>query len=151
MATAENVEWNPYSEDFLQLKQAYDTSFHIPLTKRAMNFISSQEHEIIDSIQQNTVQVSTIKLAKPQLYVLPEELAHKWAVGKTMAEDTIHATNQKFIRSALHPIDHRYRTRNVMLKYDSLNCSFTSDTFFASTGSLVRNTCGQLFISDFQN
>jgi hypothetical protein len=50
-----------------------------------------------------------------------------------MAEETIQATTQKFIRSALHPIDHRYRTRNIMLKYNSLNCSFTSDTFFAST------------------
>jgi hypothetical protein len=87
--------------------------------------------------------------SNPQLHVQPEELAQRWAVGKTMAEDTIQATMQKFIRSALHPIDRRYRTRNLMLKYNSLNCSFTSDTFFSSTRSLVRNTCGQLFISDF--
>lgn len=41
------------------------------------------------------------------------------------------------------------RTRNIILKYNSLNCSFTSDIFFASTQSLVRNTRGQIFISDF--
>ncbi len=84
ITTAENVEWNPYSEEFSQLEQAYGTPFHIPLTKRAMNFILSQEHEIIDSIQQNMGQVSTIKSAKPRLYVPPEELiAYKWAVGET--------------------------------------------------------------------
>jgi hypothetical protein len=30
------------------------------------------------------------------------------SIGKVMAEDTIQATTQKFIRSALHPTDHRY-------------------------------------------
>jgi hypothetical protein len=51
LATIKNVEWNLYSEVCLLLEQAYYTSFCIPLTKRAMNLKSSQEHEIIDSIR----------------------------------------------------------------------------------------------------
>ncbi len=78
-----------------------------------MSFISSQEHEIIDSIQAN---ISIFQVCQSTVLMQPEELAHKWAVGKTMAEDTVNATTHKFIRSALHPIDCRYRTRNVMLK-----------------------------------
>jgi hypothetical protein len=61
----------------------------------------------------------------------------------------VKATTQKFIRSAVHPIDRRFCTRNTALKYNSLNCRFTSDTFFASTPSIFRNTCAQLFMSDF--
>jgi hypothetical protein len=145
-ATAENLEWNQYSDEFAQNEASYDGSLRIPMTRRAMNYISSNEHEIIDTIQEDMYCINAIQSSKPQLYVQPEELAHKWAIGKVMAEDTIKATTQKFIRRSLHPIDRRYRTRNTMLKSKSLNCSFT---FFASTRSLVRNTCGQLFISDF--
>ena len=130
IATAENMEWNPYSEDFAKQELSYDTVKRIPMERRAMNYICSQEHEIIDSIQAN---ISAMQSSNPQLHVQPEELAQRWAVNKMMAADTIQATTQKFIRSALHPIDRRYRTRNLMLKYNSLNCSFTSDTFFSST------------------
>ena len=86
---------------------------------------------------------------RQDLYVKPKELASKWAIGPNLAEATVKATTKKFIRSAVHPIDRRFRTRNTALKYNSLNCRFTSDTFFASTPSILRNTCAQLFMSDF--
>jgi hypothetical protein len=125
-ATAENIEWNPYSQDFAKQKLSYDTVTRILMVKRALNYIFSQEHEMIYSIQAN---ISAMKSSNPQLHAQPEELAQRWAVGKTMAENMIQATTKKFIRSALHPIDRRYRTKNLILKYNSLYCSFTSNTF----------------------
>jgi hypothetical protein len=77
------------------------------------------------------------------------ELAQKWAIGQAVAKETIKATKQNFIRSALHPIERRFRTKQVMLKYNRLNCKFYSDMFFSDQQSILSNKCGQLFVSDF--
>ncbi len=89
------------------------------------------------------------KISNNYLYVKPHELAAKWAIGTNLAEATVKVITQKFLRRAVRQVDRRFCTRNAALKYNSLNCRFTSDTFFASTPSILRNTCAQLFMSDF--
>jgi hypothetical protein len=69
---------------------------------------------------------------KKQLFVDGVELAKKWAVGRKLTEDTIKASTQLFIHSAIHPIEQRFKTKNTTLRYNHLNCRFTSDTFFAN-------------------
>ena len=59
------------------------------------------------------------------------------------------ATSQKFIRNHLHPIESRFKTKNMTLKYNHLKCHFSTDTFFLNVKSVLQNTCGQLFITDF--
>jgi hypothetical protein len=58
-------------------------------------------------------------------------------------------TTQNYICSAIHPIECRFRMKNITLKYNHLNCKFYSDTFFAQKPSLLQNTCAQLFVSEF--
>jgi hypothetical protein len=115
---------------------------------RNISYLTSENPEICDTIVYN-LNSSSIQTSNKDLYVKPKELASKWAIGPNLAEATVKATTQRFIRSAVHPIDKRFRTRNTALKYNALNCRFTSDTFFATTPSILRNTCAQLFMSDF--
>ncbi len=103
-ATAENLEWNPYSDKFAQNEASYDGSLRIPITRRAMNYVSSNEHEIIDTIQQDMQCINAIQTSKPQLYVQPEELAHKWAIGKVIAEVTIKATTRSLSGALCIPL-----------------------------------------------
>ncbi len=49
----------------------------------------------------------------------------------------------------MRPIDRNFRARNTTLNYNALNCRFTSDTFFASTPTFLKNTRAQMFIGDF--
>ena len=77
------------------------------------------------------------------------ELASRWSIGIKDAHETVNATTQKFILNALHPIERRFQTKNAMLRYNNLNCQFSSDTFFSNVKSLLQNTCAQLFVTDF--
>jgi hypothetical protein len=52
-ATAENIEWNPYSEEFAQQESSYDVSLRIHIERRDMIYTSISEHEIIDKIQKD--------------------------------------------------------------------------------------------------
>ncbi len=147
-ATAENVEWEPYSLSFEEEENACKEEPRIPMIHRHMHYLSTENHDISDTIIQNA-DYSSLITEKKTLYVASEELARKWAIGTTLAEATIKATTQRFIQSSIHPIDRPYWTKNTNLKYNVLNCRFTSDTFFSSTPSILRNTCAQLFMSDF--
>jgi hypothetical protein len=93
--------------------------------------------KICDTVEYN-LNSSSIHASNKELYVEPNELAAKWAIGTKLAEAAVIATTQKVIRSAVHPIDRQFHTRNTALKYNSLNCCFTSDTFLASTLSILR-------------
>jgi hypothetical protein len=146
VATAENIEWEPYSEEFEANERVYNISDMV--SSRQLNSMPTEYPEIADTIDAK-LNFSSLTTEQKKLYVSPEELAKRWAVGKNLAEATVKATTQSFIRANLHPIDRRYRTKNLSLKYNTLHYRFTSDTFFSSTPSILRNTCAQLFMSDF--
>jgi hypothetical protein len=84
-----------------------------------------------------------------RLKVGAEELSKKWAIGQQIANDTIKASTQSFIRSAVHPIERRYRTKNNTLRYNHLNAIFRSDTMFANLRSIAGHTMAQGFCTDF--
>ena len=77
--------------------------------------------------------------------VSPEELSRKWRVGNNTARETLKATTQRGIRTAVHPLTRRYRTDHFLLRYRRLNTQFYSDTVFATTKSLKGNKCAQVF------
>jgi hypothetical protein len=88
-------------------------------------------------------------LDKKNLFIQEQELATNWGIGLKDASNTVKATTQLFIRSLLHPIERRFRTKNIALRYNQLKCRFYSDTFFLSIKSFINNTCAQLFVTDF--
>jgi hypothetical protein len=87
--------------------------------------------------------ISLVKLDNKNLFIQEQQLAINWGIGLTEASNTLKVTTQKFIRSALHPIERRFRTKNVALRYNSLKCRFYSDTFFSGVKSVSQSTCAQ--------
>jgi len=83
-----------------------------------------------------------------RLQATSEDLSKRWAVGKQVASDTVKATTQAFIRSAVHPIEHRFKTKNATLRYNHLRSTFYSDTMFSNTRSVLGNSMAQLFTND---
>ncbi len=146
-ATSETIEWEPYSTCFEEQEQGSEQPTLIPIAQRNIIYLASEDYEISDTIERK-LNSSSIKTNSNEFYVKPEDLAAKWDFGKSLAEAKIKATTKCYTRSAVHPIDRHFRTRNTTLKHNALNCRFTSDTFTASTPSILRNTCAQLFISD---
>ena len=89
--------------------------------------------------------VSAIGSKTRHSIVSPEELSRKWRVGINTARETLKATTQRGIRTAVHPLTRRYRTDHFSLRYRRLNTQFYSDTVFATTKSLKGNKCAQVF------
>lgn len=77
-------------------------------------------------------------------------LAKTWAIGQSIARETLRSTTQNFIKSALYPIEHCFWPKQVMLKYNRLNCKFYSDTFSSDKISVSGNKCCQLSVSEFR-
>jgi len=78
-----------------------------------------------------------------------QTLASNWGISLVEAVSTLKATTQKFIRSVLHSIERRFRTKNVALQYNHLKCRLYSNTFFSGIKSSLQNTCAQVFVTDF--
>jgi hypothetical protein len=93
----------------------------------------------------DTRAVSLLGSKTRHLVVTAEELSRKWRVGINTARQTLKATTQRGIRTAVHPLTRRYRTDHFSLRYRRLNAQFYSDTVFATTKSLKGNKCAQVF------
>lgn len=55
--------------------------------------------------------ISLVKLDNKNLFIQEQQLATNWGIGLTEASNTLKVTTQKFIRSALHHIERRFRTK----------------------------------------
>ena len=75
----------------------------------------------------------------------PELIARKWGIGLEKAKQTLKATTQLAVRSAVLPLTRRYRTDLMSQRLRRLNCRFYTDTLFSKHKSIEGNTCGQLF------
>ena len=144
-------EWNPYSGHFKELEDEINTS----ISAFKISAMSVEYSERSDDLMANLsnedqkLNVSLTNVKSKRLFIQDQDLAIKWGIGVKDAENTVKATTQRFIRSAVHPVERRFRTKNVALRYNHLNCRFNSDTFFSNVKSSQLNTCGQLFITDF--
>jgi hypothetical protein len=149
--TSEHIEWEPYSPHFAN--QENMLANHNTNKIMAITSINVEHDEIYDKLlhfeQHTNRNLSANTMIKKRLFVEEKELSRKWAVGNKVAEDTIKATTQSFIRSSLHLIKRRFKTKNVTLRYNHIGCRFTSATFFSAKPSLLKKTCGQLFMTEF--
>lgn len=135
-------EWDPNSNSFENLEEEMKSKINIS----SLDVNYCEHHDILIS---NLNRVHATKTLDKKLFVKNEELARRWAIGIKDAENTVKTTTQKFIRSAIHPIERRFRTKQLALRYNNLNCRFNSDTFFSNVTSILGNTCAQLFITEF--
>jgi hypothetical protein len=120
--TSENV-WNPYASTYQELEETSYT----------------------DNIMLKLSEIMDLNTKEKTLFLSNQQLAQNWAVPILVAHDTLKATTQEFIRSSLHPVEQRYRTKNIMLKYNRLqNSKFILTLSFQivlpSLGTLVDNS-----------
>ncbi len=84
-------------------------------------------------------------------YVDALMLAKQWGIRVETATRTLNATTQLAIRQAIHPIQGRFRTEVMQLRYPRLggrHGRFYTDTFFAKTPSLGGAKMAQVYMND---
>ena len=75
----------------------------------------------------------------------PEELSRKWGVGLQTAKDTMKATTQAGIRTAVHPMNKRLRVDHLHLHRKRLHGNWFCDTVMSKVKSLLGNTCANIY------
>ena len=87
------------------------------------------------------------KLLSKQSARTAEQIAKKLHIGIETAQNTVRVTTQNGIRTAVHPITKRFRTKQKQLRYNRLNTQMYSDTLIADTKSTRGNKYGQVFVN----
>lgn len=151
--TDDSIEWNPYSSIFAANETAVDDSTNIKANDRVLYSFTSSYYrdptlDLTDVIHNGLQQILAVSTGTRKAQVSAEDLAKKWAIGHQVAKDTIQATTQSFVRSALHPIERRFKIKNSTLRYNNLKSKFYSDTMFSNTKSILNHTMAQLFVND---
>jgi len=141
--TSANEEWEHSSTQFAEEESKNENAEVHDKNIKSLNVTYDDFHDRIIRI------LATTKVSKTQLFVDSEDLAKRWLVGPKIAQDTVKATTQSFIRNAIHPIERRLKTKAATLRYNQLKCHFYSDTFFSQEKSMLGNMCGQLFVTPF--
>ena len=77
--------------------------------------------------------------------ITPDLISRKWGCGLITAKNTLNATTQLGVRSAIGPLTRRYKTDLLQLHYRRINTTFYTDTMFSKTKSLKGNTCAQIY------
>ena len=77
--------------------------------------------------------------------ITPEHIARTWKIGLKTAQQTLRCTTQKGIRTALHPIQRRYRVNHLDLHKKRLNTTFHLDEMFSKVKSIRGNVCATVF------
>jgi hypothetical protein len=147
------AEWDPQSSNFQEIDDSLNDNL---IDQRSVKSYISQSfcNEIIDNVMKQISSgsnhlIGSTSSERNGAFANESTLAKTWVIGQSIACETLKATMQSFIRSALYPIEWRFRTKQVMLRYNRLNCKFYSDTFFSNQVSVSGNKCCQLFVSKF--
>ena len=80
---------------------------------------------------ESCVRVSTIQTKSRHSEIKAHELALRWGIDIETAERTLKAATQLGVRSAIHPLHRRYRTKQLQYRYNQLNTKLYVDVFFS--------------------
>ncbi len=141
LVLTDDAEWDPYSSKFNEDEyDALSRSVGRNSTEKMMSSHDSNELRSISSVfsLKATVEHAVISGVSTgvKLSVTAQELANNWGVSLSNAEHTLKCTTQHFIRSAVNPIEKRYRTAIQQLRYRQLGSElgkFYSDTMFVQS------------------
>lgn len=84
----------------------------------------------------NRSRVGGIQADERHTKVTPENIAHMWNIGIDTTKRVLEVTMQGNIRTALHPLQRRYRADNLHLNHLWLRTTFYTDTLFSKVKSL---------------
>jgi hypothetical protein len=165
-------EWQPYSEKFHENKLTavhksgrraastpVSSNYDIDdIELRSISCVFSQDLTLQHDIFNEPIERKPTYIRSnagmsigTKLSVSAQELAERWGITHSMAQNTLKVMTQKFIRSAINPIERRYRTAIQPSRYKQLGTQsgrFYSDTMFASKKSIHQHACGQIFVNN---
>jgi hypothetical protein len=148
-------EWNPKSDMLEERERIYQIDqAPKPVQHRILNCVNTISLQPLLSCASEPAELSTICSAQSSLrkhYVDAPMLAKQWGIGLETATRTLNATTQLAIRQAIHPIQRRFRTEVMQLRYPRLggrHGRFYTDTFFAKTPSLGGAKMAQVYTND---
>jgi len=83
--------------------------------------------------------------------VTAEQLVKRWGISLEAVTRTLEQTTQRVIQDYDSIQGTRQlKTLDYQLKYRQLRAAAYTDMMFSPVASLSKNTCGQVFITDFQ-
>jgi hypothetical protein len=77
-----------------------------------------------------------------------EVLSRRWNIGLESAKRTLQAMTQKGVRTVMHPLTRRYRTRQSHLRFPTIWTKVYTDTMFLSVVSIRQYKCAQVFTTN---
>lgn len=116
--TADNT-WEPNSRIFEELEEVVaGRASRIS----AVSIDSVEESDLLMmTIDEQQRQVSLVEQQSKKLFLKEDQLAMHWAIGIKDAAMTVKVTTQRLFRSALHPVERHFRTKNMTLRYNHLS------------------------------
>jgi hypothetical protein len=151
--TAEE-EWDPQSHRLEEQESAYqDTQYTINPNDRAIYPVMATNIQSLCSKEpaELTLSICSAQSSIRKPNISAATLAKRWGIGLDTATRTLHATTQLAIRQAIHPIQRRFRTEVMQLRYPRLggrHGRFYTDTFFSKTPSLSGCSMAQIYTND---
>lgn len=133
-----NVYFDPISDEALM--DSMDTTLVNFNDSRTIQATTVHETEVMDDVPVRRTFVSTERHTK----ATAESLSERFGIGIQRARETLKATLQRGVRSAILPISRRYRADRMFMK-KRLNGKFSSDTAYFKQKSLRGNVASQIF------
>jgi len=119
--TSSSIEWEPYSDAFAKEETKFmQTTDGQNTYQHQINSFSREYDDFPDMILRNLTCHISATFSTKQLFIKAENLAKKWMVSLNMAQETIKATTQSYVRNSIHPIKRRFKTKAAMLWYNHL-------------------------------
>jgi hypothetical protein len=135
-------EWDPKSnymqEQELACKDQEHNEAHMPIRRenRAIYPIISTSPCNQEPAELTMSLCCSAQTSERRPHITAVTLAKQWGIGLETAKRTLQATTQLAIRQALHPIQRRFRTEVMQLRYPRLggrHGRFYTDTLFSRT------------------
>ena len=98
-----------------------------------------------DDIDEVRRKISSVNSNDRHSKVGPEELARKWNIGLQTAKETLAASTQYGVRTAIHPMTRRVRVDHLHLHRPRLRGTWFADTLISKVKSIQGNTCANIF------
>ena len=97
-----------------------------PLSRISSVFCHTKQHESV----LKSVQVSSVEVKQRHSGVSADRVSQIFGCGIEAAKETLRVTTQHGVRSAVRPLQRRYRTDLLSLNYRRLNKQFYCDMMF---------------------
>ena len=158
-----DTEWDPYADTFSTVEERHETTWD---PSRSLSVVTTAPRKNIDPLVEISIAeqddlcerlVSMVRLSDgvprsadavvrtaTSAVITAEDVARRWNIGLTAANQTLKVTTQLGVRVLKHPAQRRFRTVMPHLRYPRLKGTWYADTLFFTTKSVRGFKCAHL-------